>query len=281
MAFFKLTLFFVLGTAPIFSYSWGPTGHRIVGEIAQRQLSGNSLRAVNMLLDQASLARVSNWPDEIKSDPENYKHTFSWHYMTWPNGQDEYDYHGEGELIQAIQTSFEKLKDKKKPKPERAIALKFLIHLIGDLHQPLHVGNGQDMGGNTCQIIFHGQRVNLHALWDEKLIAKTDLSFTEYTNFLLQKNMEIKLDISMKEVISWAAESRELREKIYPDEVDMPKQKESNILSKDYCRRDIDHLDAHLPKIGYKYSYAFKSKMEQRLLLAGLRLGAIINQALN
>lgn len=279
MAITKLALVILTVGYSHIVFPWGPTGHRIVGEIAQNKLSNKSLLQVKNILDNQSLARVSNWPDEIKSDPDNHRHTFSWHYMTWPQGQDEYEYDGEGELVQAIEDSFATIKNKRKPKHERATALKFLVHLVGDLHQPLHVGNGQDMGGNTCQVIFHGERTSLHSLWDEKLIAKTDLSFTEYTKFLLEKKINVANVDLKNEIISWARESRELREKIYPDEVDKPKTKKSTILSKDYCRRDIDHMDSELPKLGYKYSYEFKSKMEERLLLAGLRLADLINVA--
>lgn len=277
MAITKIVLVLLTVSFSYQSFPWGPTGHRIVGEIAQKEISPKVYGIIRLLLDDESLAQVSTWADEIKSDPENYRHTFSWHYMTWPTGQDEYEYHGEGELLQSIQDNLSILKNETKPKEERAIALKFLVHLVGDLHQPLHVGNGQDMGGNTCQVIFHGERTSLHALWDEKLIEKTLLSYTEYVEFLMEKRKSLKGSEMENEILDWARESRTLRDQIYPEEVDKPKVKKS--LKQDYCRRDLDHTDSELPKLGYKYSYQFREDMERRLLLGGIRLGALLNEA--
>lgn len=262
------------------SFAWGPTGHRIVGEIAQKELNPRALSIIGDILANESLAQVSTWADEIKSDPDRYRHTFSWHYMTWPAGQDEYEYHNDGELIQSIQDNLKIVKNIHAPKIDRSTALKFLVHLVGDLHQPLHVGNGQDMGGNACQVMFHGQRVNLHALWDEKLIEKTYLSFSEFVKFLLEKRSALKASEMERRILQWARESRTLRDKIYPAEVEKPKNEKSFILIKDYCRRDIDHVDSEIPNLGYEYSYEFKSDLEDRLLLAGIRLGALLNEVL-
>ena len=274
----KIILVLLTVSFSINALSWGPTGHRIVGEIAQQHLSPNVQRKVKSLLDDQSLAQVSTWADEIKSDPDNYRHTYSWHYMTWPAGQDEYEYHGEGSLLQSIQDNLKTIKSSSATKMAKATALKFLVHLVGDLHQPLHVGNGQDMGGNTCQVIFHGERTNLHALWDEKLIEKNLLSFTEYVSFLMEKKEFLKINETERRILGWAKESRTLRDLIYPAEVEKPKKHGKVILVKDYCRRDIDHMDSELPKLGYKYSYQFKEDMEKRLLLGGIRLGEIINE---
>ena len=77
------------------------------------------------------------------------------------------------------------MKDKKSTKEDKIIALKFLVHLIGDLHQPLHVGNGKDRGGNDIKVKWFGEATNLHNVWDEKLINLQELSYTEYSNYLL------------------------------------------------------------------------------------------------
>ena len=279
MATLKLVIVLLTVCFSFTVFSWGPNGHRIVGEIAERELNPTVKSAIRLLLNNDSLARISTWPDEIKSDPDNYRHTFSWHYMTWPTTQEEYEYDGEGELINSIDEQLKILNRRNGNITEKVTALKFLVHLIGDLHQPLHVGNGYDMGGNSCQVIFHGERVNLHSLWDEKLIDKMDLSFTEYVEMLMDKKLVYNERQLTKDVLSWAKESKILREEIYPAEVDKPKRPDRNNMIKDYCRRDIDLADAEIPNLGYKYSYDFNQKMEERLLLAGLRLGRLLNTA--
>jgi len=280
MAATKILIALFIGSLNSSLMAWGPTGHRIVGEIAQKELNAKTLLIVKDILTNESLAQVSTWADEIKSDPDRYRHTFSWHYMTWPSGQDEYDYHGDGELLKSIQDNIKIVRNVHAPKIDRATALKFLVHLVGDLHQPLHVGNGLDMGGNACQVIFHGERVNLHALWDERLIEKTSLSYSEFVNFLLEKRSTLKGSELERRILHWARESRTLRDKIYPAEVDKPKSAKTFIFMKDYCRRDIDHVDSELPNLGYQYSYQFKDDLEKRLLLGGVRLGALLNEIL-
>jgi S1/P1 Nuclease. len=222
---------------PCISFAWGPTGHRIVGEIAEKELNPKTLSKVKALLDNKSLAQVSTWADEIKSEPDHYGHTFSWHYMTWPTNQDEYVYDGQGELLLAIQNNLKVVKNDYASKVDRSKALMFLVHLVGDLHQPLHVGNGTDRGGNRCEVLFHGERVNLHHLWDEKLIQKNNLSYTEYVKFLLEKRPSFKASEMERRILSWARESKTLREQVYPDGTSKIKLKNSKSNSRDYVVR--------------------------------------------
>ena len=130
-------------------WAWGPTGHRVVGEVAEKYLKNKVLKKITKILDGESLARVSNWPDKIKSDPEQYSYTFSWHYTSWPAGQDHYDPHTAScSLLTSLQKQIDILRKRDSTKDEKAFAIKFIVHLMGDLHQPLHVGNGHDHGGN-------------------------------------------------------------------------------------------------------------------------------------
>ena len=273
---FALVIFLISSS----SFAWGPTGHRIVGEIAEKELNPKTLSKVKALLGNKSLAQVSTWADEIKSDPDHYGHTFAWHYMTWPTNQDDYVYDGQGELLLAIQNNLKVVKNDYASKVDRSKALMFLVHLVGDLHQPLHVGNGTDRGGNRCEVLFHGERVNLHHLWDEKLIQKNNLSYTEYVKFLLEKRPSFKASEMERRILSWARESKTLREQVYPDDASKKKSKYIKNAGRDYCREDATHEDADLPKLGYKYSYQFQDELNNRLLIGGVRLGALLNEAL-
>jgi hypothetical protein len=280
----SLLFIFVLITS-FSANAWGPTGHRAVGKVAESYLSKRILRKVKKLLDGESLARVSNWPDKIKSDPDQYRYTYSWHYTSWPAGQDHYDPHtAQGSLITSIADNIKILKNKKKTKAQRAFALKFIVHLMGDLHQPLHVGNGEDRGGNNCKVYFHKQLVNLHRLWDSELIGFTKLSYTELSKYVIDLHGKNAKQAKKGDLLDWATESKNLREIVYPKEVvvgdNAPKVLNKSSSSMKYCQRDINVPDEELPRLSYKYSYVFMPIVEERIFKAGVRLAKIIKDSL-
>jgi hypothetical protein len=259
--------------------AWGPTGHRVVGEIAEAQLDIDVLVKVRKILNGASLSRVANWPDEIKSEPQTYQSTFSWHYTDWAD--DAHDHNEEtssGSLLKSIREQTAVLQNPAATDDQKAFALKFVVHLVGDLHQPLHVGNGLDLGGNNCKVIFQGKPTNLHALWDEGMINFTMLSFSEMTKYV-QMGRPVATIRSWRsgDVVSWAQESKSLRGLIYPPEVTSS----SQVMSvKSYCRKDIPVTTADMPNLSFEYSYKFVPVMEERLHQAGVRLAYLLNQAL-
>ena len=261
------------------SFAWGPTGHRVVGEIAQKHLSAQAATQIKTILKSQSLARVSTWPDEIKSEPGTYKHTFFWHYTDWADDVHQHDESNiSGKLMTSINDHLKVLKDPTAAQDKKALSLKFLVHLIGDLHMPLHVGNGLDHGGNNCRVTFHGKPTNLHALWDEQMIDFTKLSFTEMTNFVSQGRTRTDMAEIMKGTpLDWALESKNLRATLYPENVSTPKVPMS---LKEYCRKDVLAPVEELPKLGYEYSYKFMPVVEKRLFAAGLRLAYLLNQSL-
>jgi hypothetical protein len=263
-----LSIFLML--FPLLAFAWGPTGHRVVGMIAERHLEPVVGLKVYKLLKGSSLARVANWPDEIKSDPATYQYTFNWHYTDWKDGDESHDEaNSSGKLLTSIREQLLVLKDEKTSDDKKIFALKFLVHLVGDLHQPLHVGNGLDRGGNTCMVLFHNQRTNLHALWDEGLIDFTKLSYTELANFVSHSRTREEIESWRGgEIIEWANESRQLRLSVYPPE------------QQKYCRTGSSVESADMPKLGYEYSYKFMPVLEKRLFQAGLRLGRLLNENL-
>jgi len=263
------TIILLISTNPL--WAWGPTGHRVVGELATKYLDKKTLTSINSILGGESLARVSTWPDEIRSDPQKYGHTFKWHYSDWPDEKNEYDEkNSSGLLIQEIRNQLIILKSAQGKKEEKKVALKFLVHLIGDLHMPLHVGNGKDRGGNDCKVYFHNSLTNLHALWDEKMIAHTELSFTELSNFLFKKLSKIELaSIVEGDITDWAKESKSLRQKVYP-------KGDQQI----YCDKNKNNSDADIPKLSYEYSYQFLPMLERQLFLSAIRLSHLLEKNL-
>ncbi|MBI2519905.1 MAG: S1/P1 nuclease [Bdellovibrio sp.] len=261
------------------AFAWGPTGHRVVGELAQNYLTLKAQVAVGRILKGQSLARVANWPDEIKSD-STYAYTYSWHYTEWADGQDQFDPNKvTGILVAAIEENIKLLKNSETNAETKVFALKFLIHLIGDIHQPLHVGNGLDRGGNDCKVTYHNVATNLHALWDESMIDFTHLSFTEWVSFLNVLTAEEIASMQKGTVLDWAQESKLLRAQIYPAEVTADPA--SNLPQvpglKNYCNKAQDLPATSIPKLGYNYSYQFKPMLEKRLTEAGLRLAMTLN----
>jgi hypothetical protein len=259
------------------AFAWGPTGHRVVGEVAEKYLKKKVLKKITKILDGDTLARVSNWPDKIKSEPETYKHTYRWHYTDWPNEAVTYKAEGNnGSLITAIEDNIKVIADKNKTKAEKRFAISFIVHLIGDLHQPLHVGNGLDRGGNNCKVLFHKELVSLHRLWDVSLIAKTKLTYTELAKFIdTPKKGEIKAH-QASTLLDWANESKALREELYPAEITP-----STGLQKNYCMRDLVLLETERPALSYGYSYKFMPIVEKRLFQAGVRLAKVLNDNLD
>lgn len=259
------------------AYSWDQNGHRIVGLIAEKHLTEKAKKEINNLLKGESLALVSTWADEIKSDA-SWDHTHSWHYVNFAAGEKIHlkSSSSPANILTAILQQVEILKDKKSHNEKKAVALKFLVHLIGDLHQPLHVGYGEDKGGNTIDIRWFGDHINLHQLWDQYLIESEKLSYTEYVDFLWQRNLNGKTKkveekkqksfAIQSELLSWTEESRAYLPQVYQLSAD------ESIKGKSSKRK------SQKPAVGYQYRYQALPIVHQQLWNAGVRLGEILNQ---
>ena len=151
--------------------AWGPNGHRIVGEIAENHLTDAARKGIAELVGRASLAQISTWADEIKSDPA-WRHASPWHYINVPPGQtlDKARRSPRGDVVEAIKRFEGVLRDRGAGRKERVDALRFLVHLVGDVHQPLHAGYGSDRGGNDIRVRWFGESTDLHTVWDEHLV---------------------------------------------------------------------------------------------------------------
>lgn len=260
--------------------AWGPIGHRIVGDIAERHLMPMAAAKAQRLLSSQSLARVATWPDEIKSDPAQYQSTFSWHYTTWPQEAPTHTEQDEtatsGQLLKSINEQLAVLRDANASDDKKAFALKFIVHLLGDLHMPLHVGNGTDQGGNFCKVNFMGKPSNLHAVWDEGMIGATGLSYTEMTKFILEDKTPTDFFAAKSgTIMDWAQESKNMNATIYPPEV-VPASEPTSL--KSYCKKDV--LPEEMPKLSYEYSYKYMPLVYKRLYEAGIRLAWILNENL-
>ncbi|ATL46394.1 S1/P1 Nuclease [Chitinophaga caeni] len=252
-----LVLILVLGSN---TYAWGPTGHRVVAEIANRHLSSRAKKAIAGIIGNESLAMIANWPDFIKSDTTNkYKHTSPWHYVDFPGhiSRETFDEmiredKAQGELYKQTLAMIEQLKNPASSKEEKRFALSFLVHMIGDMHQPLHVGHDEDQGGNKISVKWFDKPTNLHRVWDEHLIDFQQLSYTEYTNWLDRSPLSTIKTIQGGSITDWLFESHLIADKIYDR------------------TKDGDQLS-------YRYNYIFVNDLNNQLLKGGLRLAKVLN----
>lgn len=154
--------------------AWGNEGHQIIAYIAASELSPKARAEVSQLLGgdaELSMVQVSTWADEIRSYRRETSH---WHYVDIPIGSTGYDASrdcpNDDCVVAQIERDQKIMGDRQLAPAIRAEALKFLIHFVGDIHQPLHASNNQDRGGNGVRVVFQGRYTNLHAVWDTPVV---------------------------------------------------------------------------------------------------------------
>lgn len=261
----KISILLVLAVSLLFPanvFAWSMTGHRVIAEIAQRNIKSKTNEEVTRLLNGLPMAYWSNWPDFIKSDKTGqWDHTHVWHFVNAPGNLSENDFIEyirnvkQENLYSEIPKLVSTLGNKQLPDEERRIALIFLIHLIGDAHQPMHVGREEDLGGNKISLFWFNSPTNLHAVWDGKLVDYEKYSYTEYTNILNIMPDEERKALRQGSLEGWLYESHQLANELY-DGV-----------------KEGDNLM-------FEYSYEYKYTTELQLLKAGLRLAAVLDMIL-
>jgi hypothetical protein len=234
------------------AFAWGLQGHQVIANVAWQALTPKSRDEVSQLLalePGQTLESIATWADEHRSPA-----TSSWHYVNFPRNsckfEPERDCAGGQCVVGAIEKNLSVLASNADDKA-RLKALKYLVHLVGDIHQPLHAGYKDDRGGNTYSLRAFMRQSNLHSVWDSGLIAQLDLDNQALTR-ILQRSVAPKevLEIS---VVGMAEESCRLVASpgFYPEE-----------------------------KVTQEYVQRFMPLLQQRLSSAGYRLAAVINRAL-
>ena len=232
---------------------WGKNGHRATGEIATQYLTKKAKRNIAKLLNGQSLALVSNFADDIKSD-ERYRKYGPWHYVNFPfdSTYEASPKSESGDLYQAINHCLDVLKDESAARDDKIFFLKMLVHFMGDLHQPLHVGIAADKGGNDFQVRWFGDGTNLHTVWDTKMIESYSMSYTE-----LAANRSTLTPAQFNAITSgtikdWMYESRALCQQVY-------------------ATTEIGE------KLGYRYMYDYMDMVRSQLQKGGIRLAVLLN----
>ena len=238
--------------------SWGVVGHRAIGQIAENHLSKNASKAVKDLLGSESLAMVSTYPDEIRPY-QKYAYTAPWHYVNVAHGLTAEQFKTaltsmeKPNIYKAISNCTKDLRDPSKSKAEKVFALKFLVHLVGDLHQPMHTGRSEDSGGNNIKIKLMRKESNLHGLWDSGLIDYAGMTYKELAQTCdVITPQEIKA-WQKDDVATWAFESYQMSQQLYAEA-------EQN------------------PEFDYDYYPKHAEFIKKRLAQAGLRLAGLLNE---
>lgn len=161
---------------------WGQKGHDTVAFIAENHLTASAKAAVDSLLQGKSIVYYSNWLDNASHTPE-YAYTKTWHYK---NIDADQTYRSaplleSGDIVRAINEQAAILADTNMVDGQRALALKILVHLLGDIHQPMHLGHASDLGGNRWDVKYFRSPANLHGVWDSRLPESAHKwSYTEW-----------------------------------------------------------------------------------------------------
>ena len=261
--------------------AWAPLGHALVGELAQRHLDPKAQAEVARLLagePTPTLAGVASWADELRNtDPERFKATSRWHYINAKGGGCGFDLARDCPdgncAVVALERQRAILADRSQPLAARRDALKFVVHLVGDEHQPMHAGNRPDSGGNRFQVSLRTSiapeayarksyvdgvmGTNLHSVWDYYILASRGLDLQAYADALDTPPSPADVGpVGAGVLLAWAEDSCALidRAGLYP--------------------ADDQHVMDHA------YLDRFRPLAETRVQLAGARLAALLNQAL-
>lgn len=256
------------------AHAWGELGHRLVGDLAQSHLTPAARAGVAQLLagePEPTLGGVAMWADHLRgTDPARFKATSRWHYVAMPEGTCRFDAVrdcADGAcVIGAIEAQTRILADATQSTEARRDALKFVVHFIGDAHQPLHANNRPDLGGNEFEITLRTDiqpeayaadryvggimATNLHSIWDYYVLAGARLDRAEYARRLDALAWPSQMN-PLTPPYAWAGESCRLVTSrwLYPDEHEM----------------DHAYLDAMRPLA------------EQRIRQAAYRLAHVLN----
>lgn len=259
MSLFRVFLLFLcLSLFTFEARAWGVLGHRTIARIAENHLTPKARREIATLLAGETLPLVSTFPDEIRPYP-TFKYTAPWHYLdTTPRlPYAQYvatiDTMKQPNAYLAIQQMQRQLQDRGQPAADRLFALKFLVHLVGDVHQPMHAGHADDQGGNKVLVKFQGKDLNLHSLWDSALLDYEGMTYTELAATYDHASPAQVREWQQAPAATWLFESYQLSEPLYAEA-------------------------AQNPAFDYAYYPAHAALLHQRLLEAGIRLAGLLNQ---
>lgn len=246
------------------AFAWGAKGHDIVAAIAEQHLTRKAKKNISKLLDGKSIVYYSSWMDNIQNSPywENgYNQTKTWHYanvdkgmtyQTMPKNPSGDVLTGLEFLTRELTENYDNLTDSM-----RVDYLKMIVHMVGDLHCPMHAGRLSDRGGNGMKVRWFGQNTNLHSIWDSKMIdSARKWSYSEWVEHLDRTSRKYKKSIMRGTYEEWFMDTVTGAASLY-----------------EY----VENMGVDNPNLSYQYVYDFSPLLEDRLLVAGYRLAYVLN----
>lgn len=246
--------FLIISATALHSFGWGQKGHDVVAEIATRHLTPAASAAVDSILGGKTPVYWANWMDNASHTP-TYAYTKTWHYKNIDAGDtwESSPANPSGDVITALASLTEQLRRPDLKPDESFDALRMVIHLVGDLHCPMHMGHATDRGGNRVKVKCFGRDTNLHSVWDSQIIGRGhDWSYTEWADQLDRLDPEAMKVVTAGDPEAWARE-------ILPI---------------------VAHIYESTPEgtsISYDYIAEWAPVAETQLLKGGLRLAALLN----
>ena len=248
----------------ISTYAWGPTGHDVVASIAEQNLTKKARKAIDKILEGKSIVYYSSWMDSIQNSPywnDGYNKSKTWHYGNVDKG---YTYqtmekNEAGDVVTALNFITDELKNNFTNLTDsvKCDYIKMVVHMVGDMHCPMHAGRRTDKGGNGMKVKWFGQTTNLHSIWDSKIVESArKWSYTEWTNHLDRTSKEYKKSVMCGTFEDWFNETVEGAASIY---------------------NYVESIDAEVPNLSYQFIFDFSPLLENRLLIGGYRLAYVLN----
>lgn len=235
-------------------FAYGPTGHRTIAAIAQDYLNCRAKRAVKKLLGDENLVLVSTFADDVKSD-HAYDYAYTWHFVNMNPGETyaQSEKNPKGDLVTAFNHCVSVLKDKNASIADKRFCLKFLVHLVGDAHQPLHVGYASDRGGNDIKVKWFGRDSNLHRVWDESMLTTYKMNYSELAANMPKLKRKVRKQWQQGDMLTWVEEMRPTTAKVYASA-------------------------ENGENLRYRYMYDHFETLRLQLHKAGVRLAGVLNE---
>lgn len=250
----RILLNIIMLTSVLSAMSWSQKGHDVVANIAHRHLTPATAAAVDSLLDGKSMVYWANWLDNASHTPD-YAYTKTWHYKNVDEGvrYEEAQANPSGDAVTAVKQQIELLSNPSTPGADPTLALKILIHVTGDMHQPMHMGHATDLGGNRVKVKYFGRDTNLHSVWDGSLVESAHKwNYTEWSDQIDRVSKEQEAAIVDGSIDDWAKQTLVLATQVYQS-------------TPEGTNLSYDQVAAATPVI------------EQQLLNGGLRLAHLLN----
>lgn len=235
--------------------AWGQKGHDVTAYVAENHLTKRAAKRIAAVLEGYSPVYVSNWLDNASHTPE-YAYTKTWHYLNVDEGEtlESMPKNPDGDVLKAVTEIVARLKSGGLTPTEEALNLRMLIHLVGDMHCPMHAGHLSDLGGNRVSVIYFGDATNLHSVWDTALVESAHRwSYAEWQREIDRLSKEEAAEVASGEPADWMRETLELCSEVYASTPEGT-------------------------KISYDYVAKYAPVIERQFLRGGLRLARLLNE---